>query len=132
MSHPLTFILFAIFTQTACEPASPPLRAEIIHIDEFAPPAYVPPEKIVPTEKPEEPEPAELDPPSEENPLDLNAASAAELKMLPGVGPATAGRIVEYRDERRFEKLSHLKRVPGIGPKTFEKLAPLLEVNEQK
>ena len=50
-------------------------------------------------------------------PIDLNAATAADLEMLPGVGPATAAAIVE--DRRRngpFASVDDLDRVPGIGP----------------
>jgi competence protein ComEA len=50
-------------------------------------------------------------------PLDLNAASAAELEELPGVGPVLADRIVAYRDESGpFRSVEQLIEVPGIGP----------------
>jgi competence ComEA-like helix-hairpin-helix protein len=61
--------------------------------------------------------------------MDLNAASAPMLERLPGIGPALAGRIVEYRDlHGPFRRPEDLVRVRGIGPKTYEKLAPYLYV----
>jgi competence protein ComEA len=61
--------------------------------------------------------------------MDLNASSAPMLERLPGIGPALAGRIVEYRDiHGPFRRPEDLVRVRGIGPKTYEKLAPYLYV----
>lgn len=57
-------------------------------------------------------------------PLDLNAATAAELDSLPGIGPALAARIVGYRDQHgRFAEPEDLKKVSGIGDKKFAQLA---------
>ena len=53
--------------------------------------------------------------------VDVNAAGAAELERLPGVGPTLARRIVEDRTRRgRFRTTEELSRVPGIGPKTYD------------
>lgn len=57
--------------------------------------------------------------------LDVNRASAADLELLPRVGPAIAGRIVAARP---FESVEDLERVRGIGPRTLERLRPLVEV----
>jgi len=43
-----------------------------------------------------------------EEKIDLNHATAAELEQLPGIGPATAGRIVRSRDQRPFTKVDEL------------------------
>ena len=64
-----------------------------------------------------------------DGPLDLNKATAAQLEELPGVGPATATRIVEYREKNgAFKKVEDLMNVRGIGEKTFLSLKPLVTV----
>jgi prefoldin subunit 5 len=55
--------------------------------------------------------------------VDLNSASMAELKKLPGVGSATAKRIIAARP---FTKLQDLRHVKGIDKAIFEKLKPLV------
>jgi len=57
----------------------------------------------------------------------LNSADENELQRLPGVGPATAQSIVEYRDKiGRFSSVDQLDDVKGIGPKKLEKMRPFL------
>ncbi|RMD64782.1 MAG: helix-hairpin-helix domain-containing protein [Planctomycetota bacterium] len=59
--------------------------------------------------------------------LDPNCASAAELVLLPGVGPVTAQRIVQSRRQQgRFADAAALARVRGVGRRTVERLAPML------
>ena len=49
-------------------------------------------------------------------PVDLNAATAAQLDLLPGVGPSTAAAIIEHRTQAgRFTSVTQLLDVPGIG-----------------
>ncbi len=60
--------------------------------------------------------------------VNLNNASTDSLMLLPGIGPATAARIVEYRQKRPFKKPDHLKRIKGIGPKTWAKLERFVSV----
>ncbi len=55
--------------------------------------------------------------------ISVNSASATLLDTLPGVGPATAQRIIEARP---FYKLEDLLDVKGIGEKTLEKLRPFI------
>ena len=59
--------------------------------------------------------------------INLNAASEAELDLLPGIGPALAKRIIDERARGgRFTSLRDLQRVRGIGPRTAEKLEGLV------
>lgn len=61
--------------------------------------------------------------------IDLNSADAAALEELPGVGPAIAARIIEYRDANGpFTSVDELEEVPGIGPVTLEEIRPMATV----
>ena len=62
-------------------------------------------------------------------PVNLNTADEAELDVLPGVGPATAGAIITYREEiGGFTSVDELLDVPGIGETKLEQLRPLVTV----
>lgn len=60
--------------------------------------------------------------------IDINSADASTLTELPGIGPALAERIVDYRTSRRFDDPSELQRIKGIGPATFEDIAPYVRI----
>ncbi len=60
-------------------------------------------------------------------PIDLDHASQSEIESLPGIGPALAKRIVDYRDSAgTFGGLGALCDVRGVGPALVEKLRPLV------
>ena len=57
--------------------------------------------------------------------VNINNADAAQLALLPRVGPSVAGRIVDYRKQNGgFKKAEDLMLVQGIGEKTFELIKP--------
>jgi competence protein ComEA len=58
-------------------------------------------------------------------PVDINTATAEELKRLPGVGPVIAERIVAWRRENGpFRTAADLQKVPGIGPSKARQMGP--------
>ncbi|WP_084000731.1 ComEA family DNA-binding protein [Actinomadura kijaniata] len=68
-------------------------------------------------------------PPNGGGPLDLNAATAAQLDALPGVGPVLAQRIVDYRTQNGgFRSVDQLQEVTGIGAKRFTELKAMVRV----
>lgn len=67
--------------------------------------------------------------PAAAGPLDLNAATVEQLDGLPGIGPVTAQRIVEWRTRNgRFASVDQLREVEGIGERRFGQLRELVRV----
>ncbi len=63
--------------------------------------------------------------------INLNDASAEQLQMLDGVGPATASAIIEYREANGgFDSVEELKSVKGIGEKKMQSLSDDVTVSE--
>ncbi len=61
--------------------------------------------------------------------INLNTATAEQLQRLPGVGPAMAERLLEFRKENHgFQSVEDLLQVSGIGEKKFEKMRPFVRV----
>jgi competence ComEA-like helix-hairpin-helix protein len=60
-------------------------------------------------------------------PIDLNRASAADLDAIPGIGPALAQRIIDFRQAHGpFKQVEDLQEVSGVGPHNLAKLKPYL------
>lgn len=64
-------------------------------------------------------------------PIDVNHATVAELRRLPGIGPTLSQRIIETREQQPFRTVEDLRRVRGIGVKTLERLRPFVTVGEK-
>jgi competence protein ComEA len=60
-------------------------------------------------------------------PLDLNTATLEQLESLPGIGPVTAQKILDYRQQHgAFHSVDELQGVPGIGPAHMAQLKGLV------
>ncbi len=54
--------------------------------------------------------------------VSLNSASAEELSTLQGIGPATAQKIIDYREKHGFKDTRELMNIKGIGEKKYDKI----------
>ena len=65
--------------------------------------------------------------PSPTAPLDLNSATAEQLDALPGIGPVTAQKIIDYRQAHGpFKSIDDLASIPGLGPAHIANLKGLV------
>ena len=60
--------------------------------------------------------------------VDINRATAEELKLVPGIGPVSAELIVQERSKKPFQSVDDLLRVPGIKQAKLEQLRPYVTV----
>ena len=60
--------------------------------------------------------------------LNVNDATQAQWELLPGIGPATAKKLVDYRTKKPFGDLTHVMRIKGIGRKTYNQIKPYLSL----
>lgn len=73
----------------------------------------------------------QTEPNPREGMVNVNSADAKELQSLPGIGPAYAGRIIEYRQKNgAFTSYEELLKIKGIGKKRLEKLLPFIQLKE--
>ena len=64
---------------------------------------------------------------AKEGPLNINRATAHDFETLPGIGPATASKIVSYRESNGpFPSVDNLVDVPGIGSKKLDSIRDLI------
>jgi competence protein ComEA len=64
-----------------------------------------------------------------DNPLDINRATLSQLDTLPGIGPVTGQRIIDYRTKvGRINSIDELKKISGLGGAKFEEIRLLLRV----
>ncbi|EIW01469.1 helix-hairpin-helix domain-containing protein [Thermoanaerobacter siderophilus] len=62
--------------------------------------------------------------------ININTATKEELQTLPGIGPVTAERIIEFRENKgSFKKIEDIMNVPRIGPKMFEQIKDKITVD---
>jgi competence protein ComEA len=62
--------------------------------------------------------------------ININTASVTELDTLPGIGPALAQRIIDYRTQNGdFKTIEDLKKVRGIGEALFDQIKDLITVH---
>ncbi len=77
-------------------------------------------------------EPAQNDSSTENSDVDLvniNTATLEELDGLPGIGPTTAQKILDYREANGpFSVIEDIQNVSGIGPSTFDEIKELITV----
>lgn len=65
--------------------------------------------------------------------IDINQATEEELTAIPGIGEATAKRIVEFRQQNGpFGRVEDLLKIKGIGEKSLEKMRPHIKVSKTK
>ena len=61
--------------------------------------------------------------------VNINSATQEQLESLPGIGPSTANKIINYRNENgKFNKIEDIKEVSGIGDAKFNKLKEFITV----
>jgi len=61
--------------------------------------------------------------------VNINIAESDDLQLIPGVGPSTAQKIIDYREQQgKFKSKEDIKNVSGIGEKTYENMKDYITV----
>lgn len=64
-----------------------------------------------------------------EGKININIATLEELDKLPGIGPVTAQKIIDYREKNGdFNSIDDLKNIPGLGGKTLDKFKDNIDI----
>lgn len=92
------------------------------------------PSQLTATESKESESPPKPTSPPEDSPtstlININTASQHELESLSGIGPATALKIITFREENgSFTSIEEIQKVSGIGPVTFENIKSFITVD---
>ena len=67
---------------------------------------------------------------SKNNKININKATQTELETIPGIGPSTALKILEYRENNgKFSSIEDIKNISGIGEKKYENIKNYIRVN---
>jgi comEA protein len=63
-------------------------------------------------------------------PVDLNSASVEQLQQVPGIGPATAKSIINFREKSGpFRRVEDLLAIRGISKQALERIRPYVTVS---
>ena len=66
---------------------------------------------------------------NKENKININTATQTELETLPGIGPSTATKIINYRKEKgKFKDIEDIKNVRGIGDSKYKQIKDLIKI----
>ena len=61
--------------------------------------------------------------------VNINKTKQTELEQIPGIGPSTALKIINYRNEKgEFNSIEEIKEISGIGDKKFNEIKEHIEV----
>jgi competence ComEA-like helix-hairpin-helix protein len=64
-------------------------------------------------------------------PININTADSTQLQLVPGIGPSTAEKILQFRKSYgAFKSVNDLMAIRGIGPKRLEKMRKYLTVGK--